>query len=329
MISSMSCGQNNSSAQKTATTGTSEVVENDSIALIQVFEKLKTNPKFLKDLALENENIFSWNDNMVKIIPGDLDNDGTADALVGFTVEGRGGGNNFDVHYAAFLRKDGEWTYQSQFDAQAGSPDLFYGFKEIKNGMIKGSILHNTDDEYEVPVEFIFKNNQLINTFTALHQTEISEREYLSVSEILSPENVSIPLTATLSEYQKLLGKGTITEPDLTVECGTYFDEGEYRELQYQNLIFELSDQEKAAFRTLIFKNSSYKLQTDKGTITEKTTLKELQSVLYKTDSWWVYEEEDGGKTSAAPDGEESDNQLKFHFDKNGNIVSVRLFIPC
>jgi hypothetical protein len=42
-----------------------------------------------------------------------------------------------------------------------------------------------------------------------------------------------------------------------------------------------------------------------------------------------MYEEEDGGKTLAAPDGEESDNQLKFHFDKNGNLMSVKLFIPC
>jgi hypothetical protein len=325
----MSCGQNNNSAQNADATETSEIVENDSAAIMQTFEKLKTDKKFLKDVGLENEKTYSWNDDMVKIISGDLDNDGTADALVGFTVEGRGGGNNYDMHYAILLQKNNQYQYQNQFDANAGSPELFYGLKKIENGIIKGAIMGNNDDDYEIPVEFIFKNNELVNTFTTLHKTETAEREYISVSEILTPENVSVPLTTTLKEYQQLLGKGTITEPDLTVECGTYFDEGEYRELRYPNLIFELNDQKKAAFQTLTFKNSGYKLQTDKGTITEKTTLKELQSVLYKTDSWWMYEEEDGGKTLAAPDGEESDNQLKFHFDKNGNLMSVKLFIPC
>ncbi len=329
IFSLISCGQNNSSAQKKVAIEMPEIVENDSAAIMQTFEKLKTDKKFLKDLGLENEKTYSWNDDMVKIIPGDLNDDGTADALVGFTVEGRGGGNNYDMHYAILLQKNNQYQYQNQFDANAGSPDHFYGFKKIENGIIKGAILHNTDESYEIPVEFIFKNNELVNTFTALHQTEIGEREYILVSEILTPENIPIPLTATLKAYQKLLGKGIITEPDLTGECGTYFDEGEYRELQYPNLIFELSNQKKAAFQTLTFKTSGFKLQTNKGTITEKTTLKELQNILKKNDSWWVNDEEDGGKSISIPINEDTDDGWIIRFDKSGKIESVRLFIPC
>lgn len=330
----ISCGQvktetANQPTENTENSIVSEKPATDSIAIMQAFEKLKADKKFLKDLALENEKIFSWNDNMVKIISGDLDNDGTSDALVSFSVEGRGGGNNYDMHYAVFLNKNNQYQYQNQFDANAGSPELFYWFKAIENGIIKGAIMSNSNDKYGVPVEFIYKNRSLINTFTALHKTETAEREYISVSEILTPENISVPFTATLKEYQKLLGNGKIAEHKGSIDCGTYFDEGEYNELQYPNLIFELSDKKKAAFQTLIFKNSNFKLQTDKGTVTGKTTLKELQNILYKSDSWWTFEEEDGGKTLAAPDGEESDNQLKFHFDKAGNIVSVTLFIPC
>jgi len=330
----ISCGQykTETANQPTENTENMSITENsatDSIAIMQAFEKLKTNKKFLKELALENEKIFSWND-ITKIISGDLDNDGTTDALVFFSVEGRGGGNNYDRHYAVFLNKNNQWLYQNQFDANAGSPDLFYGFKKIENGIIKGAILNNHNDAYEVPVEFIYKNQSLVNTFTALHKTENAESEYISASEILTPENVSVPLTATLKQYQQLLGKGTITEPDPTVECGTYFDEGEYRELRYPNLIFELSDQKKAAFKTLILKNSGFKLQTDKGTITEKTTLNELQNILYKNDSWWINDEEDGsGKSISISDGEESDNGWIIRFDKNGNIISIELFIPC
>lgn len=322
----ISCGQ--SKAKKI--NQNAENPSTDSIAVMQTFEKLKTDKKFLKDLALENEKIYSWNDNMVKIIPGDLNSDEIADALVGFTVEGRGGGNNYDMHYAILLNKNNQYQYQNQFNANAGSPDLFYWFKAIENGIIKGTIRSNSNDEYEIPVEFIFKNNELINTFTALHQTEISEREYISVSEILAPENVSVPFTATLKEYQKLLGKGTITEPDMTVECGTYFDEGEYRELQYPNLIFELNDMKNAAFQTLILKNSGFKLQTDKGTISAGTTLKELQNILQKNDSWWINDEKDGsGKSISIPSGEDADGGWIIRFDKKGNIISVTLFIPC
>lgn len=146
----ISCGQykTETANQPTENTENMSATENsatDSIAIMLAFEKLKTDKRFLKELALENEKIFSWND-ITKIIPGDLDNDGTADALVFFSVEGRGGGNNFDLHYAVFLNKNNQWLYQNKFDANAGSPDLFYGFKKIENGIIKGAILNNHND---------------------------------------------------------------------------------------------------------------------------------------------------------------------------------------
>lgn len=329
LIVLISCGQSNTQKGKKQDQSLETVnkTESDSTAVMQLFEQLKTDKKFLKDLGLEHEKHFSWNDNLKKVIPGD--GDGISDALLGFVIEGRGGGNNSDVHYAVFLKKEGQWIYKSQLDAQAGSPEHFYGFTEIKNGVIKGAIIDNHDDAYEVPVEFIFKNDEFLNTFTALHKTEIGEREYISVSEILTPENVSVPLVATLKDYQQLLGKGKITDPDMTVECGTYFDEGEYRELQYPNLIFELSESKKAAFKTLMFKNSGFKLQTNKGTITGKTTLKELQNILQQNDSWWINDEENGGKSISIPDSEDADNGWIIRFDKTGKIDSITLFIPC
>lgn len=323
----LACGQSQS---QTANTSSKNSANNDSISLMQTFQHLKTDKQFLKDLALENEKVFSWNDNMVKPLFGDLDKDGVDDALIAFIVEGRGGSNSYDMHYAILLSKNNDWKYQGQFDNNAGAPELFYWFTEIKNGIIQGAIMNNEDEAYSVPAEFIYKNKSLINTFTALHKTDFEEREYISISEIMTPENVAVPLTATLSEYQKLLGKGKVSEPDLSVECGTYFGEGEYRELQYEHLIFEVNDMKKAAFRTLIFTDGNFKLQTNKGSITANTTLKELQNVLQANDSWQIEDEEDGsGKTLSIPDGIESDNQLIFHFDAKGKIESVTLDIPC
>lgn len=323
----LACGQSQS---QSANIPPKSSTNNDSISLMQTFQHLKTDKQFLKDLALENEKVFSWNDNMVKPIFGDLDKDGVDDALIAFIVEGRGGSNSYDMHYAVLLSKNNNWKYQGQFDNNAGAPELFYWFTEIKNGIIQGAIMNNEDEAYSVPAEFIYKNKSFVNTFTALHKTDFEGREYISVSEILTPENVAVPLTATLSEYQKLLGKGKVTEPDLSVECGTYFGEGEYREWRYEHLIFEVSDMKRAAFRTLIFTDSNFKLQTNKGSITANTTLKDIQNVLQANEDWKIIDEEDGsGKTIWVPDGLESDNQLRFHFDTKGKIKSVTLFIPC
>lgn len=304
-------------------------IKKDSVALFTVFEKLKTNKDFLKELALNGEKHYRWNDLLEHPIWGDLDGDGVSDALLSFSIENRGGGNNFDLHYAVFLNKNSQWQYQSQFDANAGSPDLYYEFKKIENIMIKGEIMSNNDDSYEIPVAFIFKDKSLVNTFTALHQTIFGGTEYLTVNDIQTPENISVPLFSTLKNYQQLLGKGKIERPTEQPECGTYFGEGEYSELHYPHLIFEVNNNKEAAFQSLTMKNSGFKLQTDKGTITEKTTLNELQTILYKNEGWWLIEEEDGGRTLMIFDGEISDSKLLFYFNKNGELISIGSHIPC
>lgn len=302
----------------------------DTAALIQAFEVLKKNPSFLKDLGLEGEKHFSWNVLPKGIIYGDLDKDGSEDALFPFTIEGRGGGNSWDFHYVVFLQKNKQWQYLSQFDAQAGDPDLLFAFREIKDCLIQGAIVDNQEERQDIPVTFILKGNELVNTYTALHRTDVGEREFLEVNEILNANNVSIPLTATLKDYQKILGSGKITEPEQQPDCGTYFDEGMYRELHYPNLVFELSNNKKAAFQSLIFKNSGLKIQTNKGTITEKTTLTELEAVLQKRDNWWISDGEDrSGKSISIPTNENADDGWVIQFDKNGNIEKVILYIPC
>src|SRR5258706_14932065 len=46
-----------------------------------------------------------------KILTGDLDNDGVADAAVLFTIEGQNGSNNYVQYLAVFLRKNGHLVY--------------------------------------------------------------------------------------------------------------------------------------------------------------------------------------------------------------------------
>lgn len=311
-------------------TNTTTDAQADSTAILQAFEQLKTDQAFLKELALEKEQQFSWNDDMYRVFRGDLDGDGTSDALLGFIAEGRGGGNNSDIHYAVFLKENDQWVYQSQFDANAGSPDLFYGFKEIKNGMITGAIMDNKERQPDIPVEFIYKNKSFINTYTALHKTDNEERAFLKIENIITSTGKIIPTTGTLQSYEQALGKGRITVPEEQPVCGTYFEEGVYSEWYYEhNLWIELSDNNRAAWRSVFIRGTDYTINTDKGTITANTTLEELKNIFHKEDSWQIDDEEGGGKTFRIPDGPESDTQLHISFGKDGKLEGVLLWIPC
>lgn len=325
----VSCKQHQSKAGNKETKTDTLATETDSIAIMQAFEHLKSDKVFLKDVGLENEKIFSWNEDITKVFQGDLNGDGKADALLAFTIEGRGGGNNYDMHYAIFLHEENQWKYTGQIDASILAEDRFYAIDTVENGVVRGNWLGNKDESLTpYAAQYILQNGQLVNTFTALHQTENEEREYLYVDKIFTPENISLPTTATLKDYEKLLGKGKITSPKENPECGTYYDEGTILYLDYPNLHFELNDKNKAALISIDLKNG-FKLQTDKGTITENTKLEELKSIFHNKDSWMMLDEENGLKTFAIPDGAESDNQWHFDFDKNEKLVRLSLFIPC
>ncbi|QIG88757.1 hypothetical protein G6R40_03310 [Chryseobacterium sp. POL2] len=311
-----SCGQSSSKTenlepQKAET----EVVANDSVAISQAFEQLKTDKTFLKDLGLETEKHFAWN-NLHRLFRGDLDGDEIEDVLLAFSIEGRGRGNNFDAHFAAFLNKNKEWKYGGQLDANIFAEDRFLEIDKIENGIIKGNWVGNKNESLTpFQAEYLLKNGKFINTFTALHKTENVEREYLYVAEILTPENSLVPLTATAKEYEKLLGKGKISTPKEQPECGAYFDEGLTRYLDYADLQFELSDQNDAALVEIQFKKE-FRMQTDKGTINENTTREDLKNCFYKKESWMVYDEENGLKVFPFPT---APNRIT-----NGNLHLIR-----
>ena len=303
---------------------------NDSIAIMMAFKNAKSEKKFIKDLGLENEDHFRWNDDLIQIFRGDLDGNSSEDALLFFSIEGRDGGNNWDAHYALFINQNNQWKYISQINAGGDFAEYILFLNKIESGKITGNYLSNKDESLpEIPVEYVFRNGALINIYTGLHKTSNEEREYLSITEIRTTENVSIPLLGTLKEYQKLLGKGKISRPKEQPECGTYFDEGIISYLEYPKLKFEVNDKNRAAWITVEMPNSGIRVQTDKGTITEKTTLEELKSIFYKTDSWDITEMDRETQVFIIPDGMESDNQLHIIFDKNGKLISLSLFVMC
>ena len=338
LLTLVSCGQRKTSSQ-IESTDSSQILpavqsslENDSVGILNTFHRLKMNNEFLNEVGLEKGINFTWNDDSVKIIRGDLDNDSIEDALFFFSIDGHNGGNNWDSYYIVFLQKNRQWIYQNLTYAGGAGADRIIDLEKIKNGVISGNLVANKDTSLaSIPIEYVLKDGKMINSFTALHKEVNAEREFLVFKEILTDSNLQIPFRATLKEYEQLLGKGTIATPKTQPDCGTYFEKGIFSELTYPSaaLMIELSDNKDGVWRSLVLKGSRFKVNTDKGFITEETTIPELQSVFHKKESWIMNVEKDKSKTFWIPDGGESDNQIRIHFDKEGKIESVSLFIPC
>lgn len=317
----LSCNQNQAIAQR--------ITKEDSLSALNAFEQLKTNSKFLKELGLTYDKHYRFNEILQRPFFGDLNNDGNRDVMIGFVIEGRGGGNRFDVHYAIFFKLKNKWKYQSQFDANAGSPDFFYGFNEISYGLIIGAIVDNQEVLADIPVEFTFKNNTFIKTYTALHKGEKMDWEYILFENILTYDEKFIPIEGKLRDYEKLYGKGTIETPNIQPECGTYFDESTIKYGHFPFLNVEINNRNEAFVWAIQIKDSGCKIQTDKGTITESTSLNELKSVFYNQDKLFIYYEE-GNTYLRISACEECDGDFwDFKFDKNGVLQSVAHFVPC
>lgn len=306
----------------------SQMSDQDS-AILLAFEATKSRRAFLKDMTLDNEEQFTWHKESTGVLRGDLNGDGTSDALVRFSIEGRGGGNNFDIHYAIFLNVNHQWKYQGQIGGRGDRADRILKIYSIRAGVIVGKWEAKRDPSLkDIEVEYLLRDGQVINSFAELHRSSTSEREYLSMREVLTKDNTPIPMLGTLKGYEKLLGKGNIFAPDEQPECGTYFEEEATRYLDYPNLRFELDKNGNAILISMHLKDN-LKLQTDKGTIDEATTLEKLKSIFYRSDSWSIDEEENGNKVFSIPDAATSDNKMHFIFDKTGKLIMILLFIPC
>ncbi|QOW09220.1 hypothetical protein Q73A0000_02035 [Kaistella flava (ex Peng et al. 2021)] len=334
-----SCGKSKTNSIESTTDSTKiatmEVSKNsqksDSVALIKAFSKLETNLSFLKELGLNGEKHFTWNDDLMKIISGDLNGDGVQDALLFFSVEGRDGGNNWSTYYAAFLNINKEWKYQSLVNAGGDFSDRILKLTKIENGNILGNWVGNKEGSLkEIPVNFILKNGVIINIFTGLHQEEdAGNREYLFCDEIFTADHIVVPISSTLNNYEKLLGKAKVVKYDEMKECGTVYDELHYRELVYKDLIFELSSKNKASLISINMLGSGIKFQSGNGTIDENTKISDLRKLFPDTFSSTGDFDENNEETFTIATGAESDDSWMLHFNRSGKLTKITYLVQC
>ncbi len=323
-----SCQSTSSQANNNTIGGdTQTLVQEDSTAIKQSFEKLKSNPKFLKDLALDDEDEFRWGDDfMYRVFRGDIDGNGTSDALIAFTIENRGGGNNYDFHYAALLKKNKQWNYAGVMNASVTAEDLIFEIESIENEIIKGQWV-DIKDESILPfkADYVVRNGTFVNIYTALHQTKSNEKEGMTVYGFTTKDYKFIPTEASLTEYKKLLGKGKVSMPEYQPECGHLWWYGTTRHLDYPHFHFELNDENIAGWMETKPQGSGLILQTNYGTITESTTIAELKK-LFKNEYDW--REKEDGSTKLFSESEDVTATV-LTFDKNGKLMLIEHWIGC
>lgn len=301
----------------------------DSTALVQAFRKASRSKPFRLHAWLRSDMHYTISDPQ-EFIQGDLNGDGTADALVRFSVEGRNGGNNWDLHYAAFVKQGNDWKYAAMLDAGSSGGGQLLQQASIMEGGVTGTWFPAEGNaEAAYAVEYRLKEDRFITVYAGLQRVEQEGGEWLSVLGIVVDGRTEVPVTGTLQHYERMLGKGGLKTMDPQPECGTWFEEGTIRQLSYAQLQFEVNDKGKAAWMLARFGDGGIRLQTLHGTIGETTTLQDLTGLFKNTDSYLLLPREDGGTDFGIPDGEAADSQLRFTFNAAGKLMAAYVFIPC
>ena len=283
------CGQGQPKPRQTAVLEEIILIEPtaitpDTLALSKAFEDLQHNQKFIEEMLLD-DGYAQIGEIVEDRVFGDLDDDGITDALISFIVHNRGGGNNWTTHYAVFLgQEENKWDNVGLFNSGGSASDYYVVLNKIDNGKISGYHTPQRNSDYrdsDVPVEYIYQDRDLVKTFLKLHNIEDSYNNYLYVEAIQTSNNQNIPTTGMFKDYQNILGE---KEPDWPEEepeeCGSYYDYEDFAGLVfYPFLTLEINEANEAAVVSIILQGSDYKIQTDKGTITAKTTLNEILSI--------------------------------------------------
>lgn len=145
----------------------------DTTAVLTAFKKITKTDLFIKELGIESNDqdglggsVF---DSERPILIGDLNGDHLDDAIMPFSIEGRGGGNNWDAHYAIFINNGGVLQYKYSFDRGGDLAETQTDFKSIKNGVIKGMEVpgFHFPEGKSTPVEYMYRSTELSELLTA------------------------------------------------------------------------------------------------------------------------------------------------------------------
>ncbi len=287
LVSLFSCGQNQN--EQTSQVEVDNLIESipttpDTLALSKAFKDLQHNPKFIKEMLLD-DGFAAMGEIDEERLFGDLNGDGITDAIIPYMVNSRGGGNNWTFHYAIFLGKEeSKWNYVGFFNRGGSASEYYVKLDKIDNGQISGYHTQSSNSNYQMkdlPATYIYQNGNLVKTYLKLHKADYDDSDFLHIETIQTSNNQNISIVGRFKDYQNILGENKVEFPEEEPEeCGSYYDYEDFAGfVYYPFLTMETNGSNEAAVVDITLNGSNYKIQTNKGTITEKTQLNEILSI--------------------------------------------------
>lgn len=133
----------------------------DTNTVLATFKKISESTKFLKELDAEDASVY---DSERPIVIGDLNGDQLDDAIMPFTIEGRGRGNNWAAYYAVFINQNGKLKYKLSFARGGDLSERMIEFNSIENGVIKGAEVpgFKFPEGDSIGVNYTYNNGKLL-----------------------------------------------------------------------------------------------------------------------------------------------------------------------
>lgn len=138
----------------------------DTLQVITAFNELKNDTTFLYDLGLLTEGTYAFYDEERPLLIGDINRDSLPDALMPFSIEGMGGGNNYTAHYALLLNDNGRLVFNSVLNRGGKMAEHLITFTSITRGVIEGwkvPGMHEMEGD-SVYVQYEYRNGKLEET---------------------------------------------------------------------------------------------------------------------------------------------------------------------
>jgi hypothetical protein len=138
----------------------------DTAQVVAAFDLLKDDSVFLDKMDLLSEGTYAFYDEERPLLIGDINRDSLPDALMPFSIEGLGGGNNYTSHYAILLNQGGRLEYNSVLYRGNKLSENMLTFTGITNGVIEGWELpgfHHPEAD-SIYVQYAFRNGKLEET---------------------------------------------------------------------------------------------------------------------------------------------------------------------
>lgn len=300
----------------------------DAVAVFNTFEKLKKDRDFLDEtLDYDPDGGFELKSNLADVLILDWDGDGKNEGILVYRYETS---YNRKYYLSVFENKKGKWKFQDH---------IYVGqdFKLVateKNITSKGYTISGKaqlfNGQQMLVVLYNYQDGEISNIYTTLHKKpKNDDGEFIQVFDVITEDLKFAPFISDLKDIEKTFGKAESVKS--LKKCKSIFKTNTSQELYYHNFQLEKDEEDFTYITRIHMSLPGISIQTDKGTITKETTLKELENLFHNKKSYEIYKDDVIGHNYFKVKDSFLEGYFEwiYEFDENGKLISVYINTDC